>query len=176
MRTLYAAALGAALVIPGVAFAQSSTTEPTPGASTSPSMTSPSTSGAAESPSSPSLSSPDTAASGSLSSDQTAAMGAGEGHEVIGKTLKSAQGEELGEISNVLVDSQGQVAGLVVDAQEGDKKVKLEWQQVTMNPQGEIEASMQASELAELPEYQESEAGGASGASGSTTTMPTPAR
>lgn len=163
MKTLYAAALGAALILPGVAMAQSST--PSPGATTEPpasssgSMTSPGTGSdpsASPSTSGGTLSTPDTSASGSLStSGQTAAAGmAGEGHEVIGKKLQNAQGDELGEISNVLINSQGQVAKLVLDA-EGGEKVELDWQRVTMTQEGDIEATMQKEEVAELPKYEE---------------------
>lgn len=161
MKTLYAAALGAALILPGVAMAQSTTTSPgattEPPASSSGSMSSPGTASdpsASPSTSGSTMTSPDTSASGSLTGQTAAAGMAGEGHEVIGKKLQNAQGEELGEISNVLVDSQGQVAKLVLDA-EGGEKVELDWQRVTMTEQGDIEASMQKDEVAELPKYEE---------------------
>lgn len=139
MRTLFAAALGSALLMSGGVLAQA--TSPDQPGSMSP--------GATGSEASPQVGDTAPGALGDTISDPQLGM-AGEARSVVGKQIQDLQGEQIGEITNVLIGQDGRVQALVVEHE--DEQKRLDWQRVTMTQDGEIETT---AEVAELPDYEE---------------------
>jgi sporulation protein YlmC with PRC-barrel domain len=80
-----------------------------------------------------------------------------EADRIIGKKLVSEQGEEIGEISNVLVTTDGQVEAVLIKQGGalgmGGRQVALTWDQMQL--QGDqLTVALTPEEVEQLPEYQ----------------------
>ncbi|MPY70752.1 MAG: hypothetical protein GEU92_11760 [Alphaproteobacteria bacterium] len=134
------------MALAGAAFAQ--TSAPSPGGSSgdttqqSPSGTAPGASGAG-------------APSGTMSSPPA---------DVVGKDIKDAKGDDIGEIEKVEGDTV--IVGVGGFLGLGQRKVALPWKELTMSGAGDdatITTSMTKDQLKTLPEYKESDAGSTTG-------------
>jgi len=147
MKKLLHTALSAGMItLAGAAFAQTSS----PGSSDSPSG-----SGTMEQ-------APSGTTSPGASSDTMSPPPA----DVVGKDIKDAKGEDIGEIEKVEGDTV--IVGVGGFLGLGERKVALPWNQLTMTGTGEdamITTSMTKDQLKALPEYKESDAG-ATGSTG----------
>lgn len=171
MRKVLQTALSAGLIaLSGAAFAQSGGSGSSGSGATG---TSPSEGGATmeRSPSSEGATGSGAAGSGAGGSAGTTggATASAPPQDAVGKSVYSAQGEQIGEIEaiegNQVIVSVGGFLGM------GDHKVALPWDQMSMSGSGEearITTSMTEDQLKSLPEYKEGESGsgGTSGGMG----------
>ncbi|MBF0394296.1 MAG: PRC-barrel domain-containing protein [Alphaproteobacteria bacterium] len=76
---------------------------------------------------------------------------------LIGKTLTNQQGEDVGEVSDVVVTPQGQVQAVVIDRGGalglGGKQVALQWSDLSIRGD-QLMVNMSDDQIAQLPEYQ----------------------
>jgi hypothetical protein len=153
MKKLMQTALSAGMItLAGAAFAQTSSPG-TGGSSGSGDTTQQSPSGAA----------PGATGTGS-SSDTMSSPPA----DVVGKDIKDAKGDDIGEIEKVEGDTV--IVGVGGFLGIGERKVALPWKELTMSGTGEeakITTSMTKDQLKTLPEYKDSDASPTSGGSGS---------
>jgi hypothetical protein len=87
--------------------------------------------------------------------------------DVVGKDIKDAKGDDVGEIEKVEGDTV--IVGVGGFLGLGERKVALPWKELTMSGTGEeakITTSMTKDQLKALPEYKESDAGSTSGSTG----------
>ena len=84
-----------------------------------------------------------------------AALSAGSDH-LVGKSVMSAQGKEIGTIKDVLVTPDGKVEALVVTAGGtagmGGKQVAVTWDKVALKGD-QVTVNMSDQEASKLPEY-----------------------
>lgn len=85
------------------------------------------------------------------------------GEELIGTRVQGAQGEDVGEVSDVTLDASGAVASVVIDVGGflgiGEKPVALGADDVTVTPDADgkghvLKVSMTEDQLKALPEHQ----------------------
>ncbi len=79
--------------------------------------------------------------------------------ELLDRSVVTANGEDVGEIQSVIVDSEGSVTSLVVGIGGflglGERDVALNWDQINMSAEGDvITLNMTKEELEGLPEYE----------------------
>ena len=80
-----------------------------------------------------------------------------EADRIVGKKIMSSQGDEVGEVNDVLVTGEGHVEAVLVEQGGtmgmGGKQVALQWNQIQI--QGDqLTVSMSPDQLEQLPEYQ----------------------
>lgn len=91
---------------------------------------------------------------------ETAPTGIG-ASKLVGADVINAQGDRIGEIDEVLLDSNGAAQGLVIDVGGflgvGERRVLVGWSDVTIRPQEndtvEVATAMDKAALESLPEY-----------------------
>lgn len=96
---------------------------------------------------------------------------------VIGKNVQNAQGENLGEIDDLLIDKDGSIRAAVVSVGGflgvGDRNVAIDWKEVSFSPQGDtITVNLTKEELQNAPEFREERAERPAEGSGQTGARP----
>ena len=78
--------------------------------------------------------------------------------QVVGKTVISREGKELGEVKDVLVTGEGKVEALVLSqggiAGVGGRSVAVPWNKISIRGD-QLTADMSEQEISQLPEYKE---------------------
>lgn len=137
-------ALGLALVTSGAAFSQG--TPPTPGErpGTGPGATTP------------------PARSETMTSKPGTGTAEVQGNKLIGADVKGASNEKIGDVTEVLVSTDGKVNAIVVSVGGflgmGDRRVALPWEQLRFSSEGNdlvVMASATKESLKEMPEYRD---------------------
>jgi sporulation protein YlmC with PRC-barrel domain len=106
--------------------------------------------------------------------------------ELLGASVLNSAGEELGTVSDLVIDPQGKIIGVVVGSGGflgiGAKPVAVPWQSLQMGAEEELVVAMSAEEFANAPEFKTKEdleaeqqaqsgvTGGATGMGSSTST------
>ena len=81
--------------------------------------------------------------------------------KLVGATVKNAKGDNIGEIHEVVLGSDGTALGLVIDVGGflgiNEKPVLVKWSDVTIQPDANgsviVATTMDKSQLEQLPEY-----------------------
>ncbi|WP_142849737.1 PRC-barrel domain-containing protein [Telmatospirillum sp. J64-1] len=80
-----------------------------------------------------------------------------EAQDMIGQTAVDQQGQELGEITDVIIGPQGQADAVVVQEGAvlgiGGREVAVPWDQVQISGD-QVIVNMSQEELSQMPEYQ----------------------
>lgn len=152
-RTLFASIATAALLVAGTAGAQQAQQPTQDDGQPQPLMQDQMTGqGQGEMPSQSDMQAPDQG-----SQDMTSAAPAN-AKDLVGKTAFSQNGEEVGDVSDVLVSSQGQPEAIIIGHGGwlglGEKQVAIDWNEVEISQDGVV-VNMPAQQLSELPEYQD---------------------
>lgn len=136
-------ALGLILMTSGAALGQASA--PVPG----------------DRPSSPGATTPP-ARSNSMTSNPSTGTAEVKGNKLIGADVKSANNEKIGDVSEVLVSTDGKISAIIVSVGGflgvGDRKVALPWEQLRFSSEGNdlvMMASATKESLKEMPEYRD---------------------
>ena len=98
------------------------------------------------------------AGSTSLSSQHGAFSNAAHASDIVGKSAYDSNGQSIGSINDLLIDSQGQVRAAVVDVGGflgmGQHTVAIDWDQLKINPSSNrVTVSMTKDQLKSAPEY-----------------------
>lgn len=138
-------ALGLALATSGAALAQGTT--PTPGdrPGTSPGATT-----------------PPAARSDTMTSNPATGTAQVQGNKLIGADVKGASNEKIGDVTEVLVSTDGKINAIIVSVGGflgmGDRRVALPWEQLRFSSEGSdlvVMASATKEQLKEMPEYRD---------------------
>ncbi len=97
----------------------------------------------------------------SLSSQHGAFSNAAHASDIIGKSAYGANGENIGSINDLLINSKGQVQAAIVDVGGflgmGQHTVAINWDQMKINPgDGRVTVAMNKDQLKSAPEYKKS--------------------
>ena len=89
----------------------------------------------------------------------TARPGQFKAESLKGKQVENAAGEEIGEVSAVIIDQQGEALGIVLDVGGflgmGERDVAIGWDRLQFAENGErIRVNATQAELESMPEYQ----------------------
>lgn len=100
------------------------------------------------------------ATSTATAADQGGGWWSGMGREeIVGQTLYDAEGEEIGEIDNVVLNAQGGEPAAVVDMGGflgiGSRSVTIPLDQIQKGTEDRLTTSMSKDELGQLPAYEE---------------------
>lgn len=138
-------ALGLAIATSGTAFAQG--TAPTPG-------NRPGTS--------PGATTPPAARSETMTSNPANGTAEVKGNKLIGADVKSSANEKIGDVTEVLVSTDGKVNAIIVSVGGflgmGDRRVALPWEQLRFSSEGNdlvVMATATKESLKEMPEYRD---------------------
>lgn len=78
--------------------------------------------------------------------------------ELVGKTVLSADGEEIGEVADVVEDENGEGQFAVVNAGEflgiGEKRVAIDARQLEITGEGEVQSTLTKDLIESMPEYE----------------------
>lgn len=94
--------------------------------------------------------------------------GAFHANELIGTTVKSGTDDEVGSVSDLVIDEDGQIVGVIVGVGGflgiGDKNVAMPWDQVELNQDAEgdeyiLRTDADQDMLDSAPEYEDSGSG-----------------
>ena len=98
---------------------------------------------------------------------------------VLGKDVRSATGEDMGRIVDVIVDWSGQTRAAIVDfggfLGVGSRRIAVDWNALHFSPDekgSQINLDLTRDQVKSAPEYKEGKQVVVLGASGSTETMP----
>ncbi|HIJ61342.1 MAG TPA: PRC-barrel domain-containing protein [Rhodospirillaceae bacterium] len=96
-----------------------------------------------------------------LSSQRGAFSNAAHASDIIGKSAYGANGESIGSINDLLIDSKGQVEAAIVDVGGflgmGQHSVAINWDQMKVTPSdSRVIVSMTKDQLKAAPEYKKS--------------------
>lgn len=100
--------------------------------------------------------------------------------DLLGATVLNSAGEELGTVSDLVIDPEGKIVGVVVGSGGflgiGAKPVALPWESLQMGAEEELVVAMSAEEFANAPEFKtqediEAERQAQSGVMGGATSM-----
>lgn len=84
----------------------------------------------------------------------------GDLQNVVGEPVYGQAGEQVGDVSEVLFDNQGNAERLIIDRGGflgiGEKTVAIDMQNITMSEQG-IQVNLTDQQIAEMPEYEEAQ-------------------
>lgn len=134
-------AFGFALMTSGAALAQA--TAPVPG----------------DRPGSPGATTP---RSNSMTPNPGAGTAEVKGNKLIGADVKSSNNEKIGDVSEVLVSTDGKISAIIVSVGGflgvGDRRVALPWEQLRFSSEGNdlvVMASATRESLKEMPEYRD---------------------
>ncbi|MBV9832938.1 MAG: PRC-barrel domain-containing protein [Alphaproteobacteria bacterium] len=83
--------------------------------------------------------------------------------KLIGRNVKNAQDQTIGEIESIYLDSQGRVAGVIIGVGGflgmGERKVQLAWSDLTITNNGEkVTTAYTKDQLKAMPEFKYKEA------------------
>jgi len=89
---------------------------------------------------------------------QTTAPGGADARKLIGRNIKNAQNETIGEIKSVHLDPNGKVDGVLVGVGGflgmGEREVLLGWRDLQIDANGEIvRVNMTKDQLKAMPEF-----------------------
>ncbi len=136
-------ALGLALVTSGTAFGQGTT--PTPGSR-------PGSTGTT----------PPAVRSETMTSNPATGTAQVQGNKLIGADVKGSSNEKIGDVTEVLVSTDGKVNAIVVSVGGflgmGDRRVALPWEQLRFSSEGNnlvVMAAATKESLKEMPEYRD---------------------
>lgn len=83
---------------------------------------------------------------------------------LLGKKVQSAKGEDLGRITDVIVDKAGQIRAAIVDfggfLGVGSRKIAVDWHAIHMTPDGKLDhlvIALPQDQLRSAPAYKEGE-------------------
>jgi sporulation protein YlmC with PRC-barrel domain len=106
-------------------------------------------------------------------------LGKDEIQGVVGKKVLSSTGEDMGAITNVIVDRDGRPRAAVIDfggfLGVGTRKIAVDWSALKFVPQGktdEVTLGLTRDQLKRAPEYVEGKPVVVMGASGNTQALP----
>lgn len=89
--------------------------------------------------------------------EQTAAAYPATANNLIGQDAYSGTNEDVGDVSDVLVDDQGRPIAVVIDHGGwlglGEKQIAIDWDQLTVTPEG-VRVKMPSDQISQLPEYE----------------------
>lgn len=79
--------------------------------------------------------------------------------QVIGQSVTGTGGQQVGEVRDVIIGSNGQVEGVLLErggiAGVGAKQVAIGWNHFSVNPQGGLRLNMDENQVSQLPDYEE---------------------
>lgn len=108
------------------------------------------------------IANPPAARSGTMTSQPGTGTAEVRGNRLIGADVKSANNEKIGDVSEVLVSTDGRINAIVVSVGGflgmGDRKVALPWEQLRFSSEGNdliVMASATKESLKEMPEYRD---------------------
>lgn len=103
----------------------------------------------------------------------------GETQSVLGKSVLSATGEDMGQIVNVIVDHSGKPRAVVIDfggfLGVGSRKIAVDWDALHFAPQGkpdQVTLDLTRDQLKAAPEYKEGSPVVVIGNAGNTQSLP----
>jgi sporulation protein YlmC with PRC-barrel domain len=102
-----------------------------------------------------------TASAADPGSPQTEMRGFPRGAQhIIGQSVTGSNGQKVGEVRDVVIGSSGEVEGIVLErggiAGVGAKRVAVDWDQFSVDPQGGLRVNLDENQVSQLPSYEES--------------------
>lgn len=93
--------------------------------------------------------------------EQTAGMDKTRASELIGTSVQNAQGENVGEINDILLAEDGSASQVLIGVGGflglGEKSVAVDFSELNFGAEGEVSIAMSAEALEQQPAYQEEE-------------------
>lgn len=111
---------------------------------------------------SPDAGAPPAARSDTMTSNPSTGTAEVKGNKLIGADVKGASNEKIGDVTEVLVSTDGKVNAIIVSVGGflgmGDRRVALPWEQLRFSSEGSdlvVMASATKEQLKEMPEYRD---------------------